>query len=270
MTVLWSVLLVLFSVAAGAQEVGKVSATRGVAEIRRAGVATAAAVGAAVQMGDELRTADGQMRVVFQDDSVIDLDAQSAIVVDEQIFDPAGGRFSSLMKLVQGKARALVSEYYRSPGASYEVETPTAVAGVRGTSFIVTYHVDRDATEVVGIAGQVEVRTLAARGDTVYVTAQEATTVLRGEAPTSPSQIDERLFRDEVEGLEILAIGNLGSLAGGHPLRAAASVPAPDRAPAATNPVGQLGRDQLRNTADIVGQPPSVIDGDRGRLGVPF
>jgi hypothetical protein len=32
------------------------------------------------------------------------------------------------MRLVQGKARALVGKYYGTPGAAYEVQTPTAVA----------------------------------------------------------------------------------------------------------------------------------------------
>jgi hypothetical protein len=270
MKLLASLALILLGAAAGAQEVGNVATARGATEIRRGGVATAAAVGMAVQMGDELRTADGQLRVVFRDDSVVDLDANSTIVVDEHVFDPAAGSFSSLLKLVHGKARALVSEYYRAPGASYQIETPTAVAGVRGTSFIVAYHVDRDATEVIGIQGQIEVRSLAARTDAVYVSAQEATTILRGEAPTPPALLDERLFRDEVDGLELLAIGNFGSLSGARPLRAGASVPAPDRAPPATSPGGQLGRDQLRNTGDVVGQPLGVVESTRGRLGVPF
>jgi hypothetical protein len=184
-------------------------------------VRTAAAVGMPVQLGDQLATgADGQLRVLFRDDSVLDLSENSSLVVDQQVFDPAGGTFSSLLKLVGGKARSLVSEYYRNPGATYHVETPTAVAGVRGTSFLVAYDPDTDATEVIGIHGQIEVRSLAARAaETVYITEQESTTVSRGQPPTAPELMNEQLFRREVEGLEIISLGNLGSVAAAQPLR---------------------------------------------------
>src|SRR5262245_32384873 len=115
-----------------AQDVGTVAAVQGTAEIRRGGTAAAAAVGVGVRVGDELRTAEGKMRVVFQDDSVIDLSERSTVVVDEQVFNPATGEASTLMNLLVGKARALVSHYYGTAGTSYEVRTPTAVAGVRG------------------------------------------------------------------------------------------------------------------------------------------
>ena len=257
--------------AALAQDVGTVAAVRGAAQIARGGVPTPAAVGMAVQLGDELQTgSDGQLRVVFRDDSVVDLAEGSSLVVDRQIFDPAASSFSSLMRLIAGRARAFVGEYYRTPGAAYEVETPTAVAGVRGTSFLVVYDPAADATKVIGIQGQVEVRGLAERaGAVVYVTAHEATTVWRGEAPTRPELLDEQLFRQEIEDIEQIARGNVGSPAVGHSLRTGATVPAPDRAPSAAGLVGQLGRDELRNTGDVVGQPLTV-GSKTGSLGVPF
>jgi len=254
---------------AGAQSVGTVAATRGAADIGHAGAWTAAAVGGEVQLGDTLRTGDGQLRVVFQDDSVIDLSENSTLVVDQQVFDPSGGRFTSLMKLVSGKARALVGAYYKTPGASYEMETPTAVAGVRGTSFVVAYNPETDATEVIGIRGQIEVRGVGARvGDRVFITAHEGTLVERGGAPTAPERLDEELFDDRVEGLELLSLGNVGTLAASSPIGAGSSVPAPDQAPSDAGLVGQLGRDELRNFGDVVGQP-STVSG-RGSLGVPF
>jgi hypothetical protein len=260
------VLLVLADRTAGAQDVGSVAAVSGVAEIKRGALSTAAVVGAGVQVGDELRTGDGQLRVVFQDDSVIDLGERSTLIVDEHVFDPSASRYSTLMNLVVGKARALVSHYYGTPGAAYQMHTPTAVAGVRGTSFLVTYDVDRDVTEVVGIQGFVQVRNLTADADEfIYIGAEETTQVLRDSAPTAPQRIDERLFRDDVRGLEQLSLGSHGAVASGAAL--ASTVSPPEQAPASGGQVGQLGRDQLRNTADVVGQP---LRGDRGRLGVPF
>jgi hypothetical protein len=226
-----------------------------------------------VQLKDELRTGtDGQLRVVFRDDSVIDLSESSSLVVDEQVFDPDAGRFSSIVRLLQGKARALVSAYYKTPGAAYEVETPTAVAGVRGTSFLVAYNPDVDSTEVIGIHGRVEVRSLAERiGGAVYVTEHETTTVMRDEAPTAPAPVDDQRFHHEIGGLQALSLNNIAGSAASRPLGAGASVPAPERAPSTSGGiVGQIGRDQLRNPGDVAGQPLNVVGNGRGSLGVPF
>src|SRR5689334_12215129 len=122
-----------------AEDVGSVASIRGDAQIGRGGAFTPAAVGAGVQIGDELRTGDGQMRVVFRDDSVVDLTERSSLTVDTQVFNPASSTYTSLLRLAAGKARALVSKVYGTPGASYEIQTPTAVAGVRGTTFLIAY-----------------------------------------------------------------------------------------------------------------------------------
>ena len=264
--------VLLVATAAAAEEVGTVASVRGAADIGRGGTQTAAVVGAPVELGDELHTgADGQLRVVFRDDSVIDLTESSSLVVDQQVFDPSTSHFSSLMRLVQGKARALVGKYYGTPGAAYEVQTPTAVAGVRGTTFLVAYNPDLDATEVIGIHGRVQVRSLDERiGESVYVTSREMTTVFREEAPTAPEEIEERLFHHEIEGLEILAIGSTGNLATTSAISGGATVPTTEHAPTTSGLVGQLGRDQLRNAGDVVGQPLTVIDATRGSLGVPI
>ena len=252
-----------------AQEVGSVAAARGEAEIGRGGAFGPAAVGDAVQLGDELRTGDGQLRVVFRDDSVIDLSERSSLVVDQQVFDPDASRFTSLVRLVAGQARALESHYYGTPGASYEVQTPTAVAGVRGTTFLVSYDPDRDATDVIGIHGRVEVRSLTERlNDTVYVSAAEGTTVLRGMVPTPPEPIGQDYLRYEDEALQPLAVGGVGRLAATSSVQTGSTVPAPDRAPSSSGLAGQIGRDELRNPGDVAGQPLGA--GGRGRLGVPF
>src|SRR5262245_24816023 len=147
--------ILLIATAAAADDVGTVASTSGAADIGRGDAWAPAAVGMVVQLGDQLRTgSDGQLKVVFRDDSVIDLSPNSSLVVDEQVFQPDASRFSSVVRLLQGKARALVSGYYKTPGAAYEVETPTAVAGVRGTSFLVAYNQDLEAAVVVGIIRQ--------------------------------------------------------------------------------------------------------------------
>jgi hypothetical protein len=270
---LLSGLLLLVATSASAEEVGTIASVTGSATIGRGDLRTAAAVGLPVQLGDSLHTgADGKLRVVFRDDSVIDLGESSSLVVDQQVFNPSTGTFSSLMRLVSGRARSLVSEYYRNPGASYHVETPTAVAGVRGTTFLVSYYPDSEVTEVVGIDGRIEVSSVGTRArESVYINANEATTVERGQAPTAPETLDEQRFRQQIEGLDQMALGSIGNLGGGGAaLSGGNEVAAPDKAPSSSGMVGQLGRDQMKNAGDVAGQPIPVVEASRGSLGVPF
>lgn len=265
------VLLSMASPASAAEAVGSVAASSGEAQIGRGGAFAPAAVGDGVQLGDQLRTGKGQMRVVFRDDSVIDLAEQSTLTVDTQVFDPGAGAYNSLFKLAAGKARALVGKVYGTPGASFEVETPTAVAGVRGTTFLIEYDSARDATDVIGIDGRIMVRSLAeVLNDTVYITASQGTSVARGRAPTAPEAVDPDYLLHETTVLQPLAIGGVGGIPGAaSSAKAGDAVPPPDRAPSAGGVAGQVGRDELRNAGDVAGQPPAVIDANRGQLGVP-
>ena len=261
--------ILLLASAVRAEDVGTVAAVRGAAEIGRGGVRTAAAVGMAVQLGDELHTGDdGQLRVVFRDDSVIDLTENSSLVVDQQVFDPAASSFSSVMRLVAGRARALVGEYYRTPGAAYQVETPTAVAGVRGTSFLVVYDPDSDATEVIGIDGRIEVRSLGERAaDRLRHRPRGDHGVARRGADGTGAD-GRPALPPAVEGSR--RSHSATSAAWRRTVRCA---PAPPfRRPTARRRVGlagQLGRDELRNTGDVAGQPLRRRR-SRGSLGVPF
>lgn len=261
--------LVCAAPALAQEEVGHVASVEGTAEINRAGAVTAAVTGDPIQLGDELRTTEGQLRVVFRDDSVLNLGPDTRLVVDENVYQPEQGRFSSVVRLLGGKVRAAVGKVYRQPGASYEVETKTAVAGVRGTTFVVSFDDDSEVTEVVGIRGRVQVRSLDERlGDAVYVTAQEGTTVAPGQSPSRPTVLEPTLYRDRIEGLEIISLQGLGALASGVAIQSGGTVPPPDRAPLSTSSLTVTN--DPRDTTDVVGQPLPVVEATRGRLGVPF
>jgi ferric-dicitrate binding protein FerR (iron transport regulator) len=262
-----ALLLAAPGIALGA-DVGAIASVTGHAEVGRSGQWTPATAGMGVQLGDELRTKDGRMRVVFQDDSTLNLAENTTLVVDDQVFQPEQSTFKSLMKVIRGKVRATVGSVYQKPGATYEIETPTAVAGVRGTTFLVSYDEADNTTEVLGIRGKVHVRGLSERlGDGVFVTSRELTEIGKGEGATKPEMMDEQLYRQRLEGLEILSRRGLGGLASGLALTTGSAVPVPDRAPMASSKL-TTGLDDLPNAADVVGQP--LVQGNRGSLGVPF
>ena len=269
-------MLLLAAQAALAQEVGTIAAAEGQGEIGRGGTWTAATTGAAVQLGDQLRTGrPGHMRVVFQDDSVVTLSDDSVVSIDRQVFDPDHGKAESLLGLLQGKLSTLVGDYYHRPGAVYEVKTPTAVGGVRGTEFAVTFDPDSEVTEVIGISGHVVVHSVIdPTGPGVLLTAHETSTVEPGKLPTAPRRLDDTIFRQELEGIDFIGLSGGSSLTAiAHGLQAGATVPPPDRAGSAGGPPAvEHAPSQLdaRDASGLVGQSPPVIESMKGQLGIPF
>jgi FecR protein len=267
-----------------AQEIGTIGQITGSVEIGRAGTWTAATVGAPLNLHDEVRTGEpGRLMVVFRDDSVLVVGDGSHVRIDEQIFDPTGGKFRSVMRLLQGKLRALVSEYYERPQATYLIETGTAAVGVRGTEFVITFDPVADVTDVVGVSGRAEVHSvidLVKHG--VFLTAREITTVARGRLPTPPQRLTDEMFRQYLEGLEFIGGGRAESLTSAQPLFANTVVPEADRAavviasspaPGAAAPAGPplLPSESVQHGTDassLVGQPIPVIN--ESKLGIRF
>ncbi len=180
------------------EPVGSVAALEGQAEMLRPGAAawTPLAAGDVVERGSKLRTlADSKLKVLLADESVLTLGASSELTVEEQVLAPAP---TSRLSLVLGAVRALVNEHYATPGASFEVETPTAVAGVRGTEFIASYDVAAEESVVVGVSDTTLVRSLvdAAGARPVEVGPGETTTVRRGSYPLAPKLAPGNMLRD--------------------------------------------------------------------------
>lgn len=260
-----------------AQEVGAVAAMEPPAEIGRAGNWFAANLGTPIQRSDALRTGPGgRLRIVFEDDSVISLAESSELVVDEGVYD-GGSRVRSVMDLVRGKVRALVSEY---GGGAFELGTPTAVAGVRGTDFVAVYDEDGARTDVVGVTGVIGVRSaLGVVAQEVSVRQQQITRVERGKLPTKPERLDDVLFRQYLDGFEFIGAGRPESLAFGQPLLTGDEVPPDDRLAIpqvplpGLEPFEQLPADSPFDIPDVgtlLEQPPAAIADGPGELGVRF
>jgi len=272
-TLLALTLLVVAAVAS-AQEVGTIAALEGSGKIGRRDSWIAATPGAAIYLGDEVRTEHpGHMRIVFQDDTVLSVADDSRVVVDEHVFDPSRGKARSVLGLLQGKVSALVSEYYHQSGAVYQIKTATAVAGVRGTEFVVTYDPRDDRTEVAGLSGTVEVLSAFDRtGRGVFVTAQEVTSVSRGRLPSAPRRLSDTLFNRYIEDMNFIGTGAAESLAIGNPLLAGQVVPKADRAAVAISAIAPQRRQLIRERRDVsnlLQQTPAVF-GPGGKLRITF
>ena len=192
------VILVCAAVARAAEPVGSVAALEGQAEVLHPGTSDwqPVASGDPVFVGDRLRTLAGsKMQLAFREDSVLSLAASSEVTVTQQVLERAAPR--SRFSLLVGTLRAVVTERYGKPDSSFEVETPTAVAAVRGTGFIATYDPGADETVVAGLFNTTRVRSITDRdaAHEVVLGPGDATRVPRGSVPLRPARMPESALR---------------------------------------------------------------------------
>jgi len=106
--------------------------------------------------------ADSRAKALFDDDSILTVGENSRVEVSEYIYDPANNQRSSVLRMIQGKARALVGKLFAGLGSKFEVHTPTAVAAARGTYFVVW--IEEKASQKMGLNEIGTVRPVSVQG----------------------------------------------------------------------------------------------------------
>src|SRR3989449_6300770 len=106
--------------------------------------------------------ADSRAKALFEDDSILTVGESSRVEVNEYIYDPANNQRSTILRLFQGKARALVGRLFAGLGSRFEVHTPTAVAAARGTYFVVW--IEEKASQKMGMNEIGTVRPVSVQG----------------------------------------------------------------------------------------------------------
>jgi hypothetical protein len=143
-----------------------------------------ASVGEWVEAGDRIRTGSlSTARLVFFEGSTSDLMASTEVAVTQTSARRDGGGKIIVLHQWLGRTYSRV-EQLSDRASRFEIETPTAVAGVRGTEFAITVEGD-GTTSVAVVEGLVEV---TAQDKTVTVLAGEKTTVQRERPPSNPAQ----------------------------------------------------------------------------------
>jgi hypothetical protein len=99
-------------------------------------------------------------KILFIDDTILSVGANTRVTIDEHVFDPERNLRQVTVSMGLGTLRALVGKAF-GPGSRFEVRTPTAVAGVRGSYFIVSVP-SLDVTEIIVLEGEVAVRNILA------------------------------------------------------------------------------------------------------------
>ncbi|MGE0762317.1 MAG: FecR domain-containing protein, partial [Bdellovibrionales bacterium] len=112
-------------------------------------------VGHALHERDSLQTDKaGKVFVEFKDGNLIQVQNDTVVKVSE--YEMAEEKRKAVIELLKGQLRNQVKQKYNGQTTTYQVKTKTAVAGVRGTDFVVTYQEgERVETVIKTIEGRV-------------------------------------------------------------------------------------------------------------------
>jgi hypothetical protein len=151
--------------ASAADEAGTVSRMRGAATAQSPAETRPLATGDAIYVGDRIDTgADSRLELTLLDGAVMTLGDNSSLLIDRYLVSASGSGSGSL-NVLGGVFLAVTGALGKTPGADFNVTTPVATIGVRGTTFwgelqsdgLLVALLDGRAIVVTNPAGQVEI-----------------------------------------------------------------------------------------------------------------
>lgn len=185
--------LLTFSSSALAQTYGTLMVVKGEVKVLSAKTkATGSAkVGLKVFEGDEiLAGTDGRAKIVMSDRNVLNISPNSKIKISK--YENDGQARNVEIQVDYGKVRASVQQKYDGEKNKFNIKTPTAVAGVRGTDFLTSYNRASRSATFITFEGSVAVGSLGAGGailNPVYVNPGQQTEAKAGAAPEAPQPV---------------------------------------------------------------------------------
>jgi FecR protein len=128
-----------------------------------------------VYMNDHFETdLSSKATFTFDDGSTLTLAEGSIVNITKHIYDPSKDLRQTIIHLSRGTVRFVVTKG-KARGSMFKVITPTAIAGVRGTEFVVDVAPD-GKTNFLVLEGQIETKSMLPgrdRAKTYYVSAGE-------------------------------------------------------------------------------------------------
>lgn len=125
------------AVASDDEPAGSVKSVRAPAWVLRGEARIPAEKGMRLFPKDGLRTGSGAaMAIVMRDNTVVTMGTDTAMSLEEFVFEPRRGRFALVARMMRGAFSFLTGEIGKLSPESAEIQTPTGVIGVRGTRFL--------------------------------------------------------------------------------------------------------------------------------------
>ena len=192
-------------------KIGEISQVKGSGVLERGSkVVIDGEVGAGVQSMDTAVTANGTMRILFVDETRVDITEQSRLEIDEFVYDPANDIGSLSIKASLGTVRYASGQIAKKYKQNVKIRTPSATIGVRGTDFVMV--VDEMGGSMITLlpscdtggacyTGEIKVETDA--GFVILNQAFQATQTTHSMSrPTRPVLLD--ISEDQINNLLIL------------------------------------------------------------------
>lgn len=156
---------------------------------KKGGAKEVAKVGSTISAGDTVISgADSRAKIAMQDRNIITVLPNTKLVIEE--YKSTDKDKNVKLSLLEGKVRNDVKEKYDNDKNKFQIRTPTAVAGVRGTKFITSYAIDTKTTEVITLKGEVVVTKYSVNGTTALgtVTVNQGEKTAMGDDTNPPSE----------------------------------------------------------------------------------
>lgn len=182
---------------------GRVSSLQGDVSVTRLGELNARPVTKMMEIhvNDQITTGtDGRVRILFVDDSVVSLAENSKLRVSKQVYNPVARQRESVIDLFRGRVRSVVSRFLNTQMNRFEIRTPTAVAGVRGSIIVVGHETETNTSEVSVEQGNGYVSNPDGSGFTNIDARTQATN--DGSGGFETSQMTEQDMQDSQSGFE--------------------------------------------------------------------
>jgi len=105
------------------------------ASIQRKNQTLTGAKGTGVEMDDAIKTQSGKLGITFQDDTRVQVNENSKLVIDDFVYDPKTKTGKLGAKIALGTVRYASGQIAKNAPQNVALSTPTATVAVRGTDF---------------------------------------------------------------------------------------------------------------------------------------
>lgn len=94
--------------------------------------------GVGVEMNDAIKTAQGKVGITFEDDTRVQVNENSKLVIDDFVYDPKSKSGKLGAKIAMGTVRYASGQIAKNSPQNVALSTPAATVAVRGTDFTAT------------------------------------------------------------------------------------------------------------------------------------
>lgn len=140
-------------------QIGVVTFSKGKSWLFRKGKKKKLKLGKKIFLQDMIETGiNGKLKIMFKDNNSINLSPKSKMKIAEYVMGRGAENSSALLELIYGQIRPKVKRKYKGTTTSrFQVKSKVAVAGVRGTDFVVSFRPEKAIEmKVETLYGEVE------------------------------------------------------------------------------------------------------------------